>query len=119
VDAAVIDDVLIDDLADRLWSKMVGANCSAVELNLRAKLALEARVLGSGGSPSFGLDRLTTEETASYIGGQAETLRDKHKRRVLGLPQPYHIGRKLFWRRSELDSWIETRREARKSEGAR
>jgi excisionase family DNA binding protein len=104
-------EALIDSLADRLWAKMVGASLDPIDLNLRAKLALEHRLLG-GDKPSFGFDRLSTEEAARYIGVQAETLRDKHKRRVLGCPQPYAIGRKTFWRRSELDSWIETQRRA-------
>ena len=88
---------------------MVGAHCNPVELNLRAKLALEYRLLGSG-APPFGLDKLGTEETAAYIGLQSETLRDKTKRRILGIPTPYNYGRKLFWRRSELDQWIELQR---------
>jgi hypothetical protein len=28
-----------------------------------------------------------------------------------GIPPPYHIGRKLQWRRSDLDRSIETKRE--------
>lgn len=31
----------LDALADRLWSRIVGAQFNPVELNLRAKLALE------------------------------------------------------------------------------
>jgi len=53
---------------------------------------------------------MSASETAAYIGVQAETLRDKSKRRALGIPEPYSIARKLFWRRSELDPWIEARR---------
>jgi len=83
-----------------------------VDLNLRAKLALETRLLGGSRTP-FGLDKLTCEETAAYIGVLAETLRDKTKRRGLGIPEPYHIGRKLYWRRSDVDPWIESRRERR------
>ena len=90
---------------------MVGANCNPIELNLRAKLAIEHRLVG-GNEPPFGLDKLGTEETGAYIGVKAETLRDKTKRRVLGVPMPYSFGRKLFWRRSELDRWIERQRVA-------
>lgn len=100
---------VVDKLADALWARMVGANCDPIELNLRAKLALEYRLVG-GNAPPFGLDRLGTEETAAYTGVKAETLRDKTKRRTLGIPKPYNYGRKLFWRRSELDEWIEKRR---------
>jgi hypothetical protein len=110
-DLALPDDA-ISALADALWAKMVGANCDAVDLNLRAKLALETRLLGGSRTP-FGLDRLSCDETAAYIGVLAETLRDKAKRRALGIPPPYHIGRKLYWRRSDLDPWIEARREQR------
>jgi hypothetical protein len=67
---------VIAGLADALWAKMIGSNCDPVDLNLRAKLALEARLLG-GNSVCFGLDKLGTAETASYIGVQPETLRDK------------------------------------------
>jgi len=111
IDAILPDDVL-DHIAEALWAKMVGANCDPVDLNLRAKLALETRLLGGSRTP-FGLDKLTCEETAAYIGVLAETLRDKTKRRALDIPRPYHIGRKLYWRRSDLDPWIESRREQR------
>jgi predicted DNA-binding transcriptional regulator AlpA len=78
-------------------------------------LALESRLLGGNKVP-FGLDKLGTAETASYIGVQPETLRDKVKRRHLGLPAPYAFARKLFWRRSELDAWIEAQRPTKLSE---
>jgi predicted DNA-binding transcriptional regulator AlpA len=107
-----LPDDTISALADALWARIVGANCDPIDLNLRAKLALETRLLGSK-RPPFGLDKLTCEETAAYIGVLAETLRDKSKRRTLDIPEPYHIGRKLQWRRSDLDPWIESRRERR------
>jgi predicted DNA-binding transcriptional regulator AlpA len=100
----------LDALADRLWARITGAYCDPIELNLRAKLALEYRLSGSTMQPPFGLDRLTAAETAAYIGVQAATLQDNHKRRALGIPAPYSIGRKIFWRRSELDPWIEAQR---------
>ena len=105
----LLPESVVDNLADALWARMVGANCDPIELNLRAKLALEHRLLG-GSAPAFGLDKLGTEETAAYCGVKAETLRDKTKRRILGTPPPYKYGRKLFWRRSELDRWIERQR---------
>ena len=110
---AILPDEALDHIADALWARMVGANCDPVDLNLRAKLALETRLLGGGSRTPFGLDKLTCEETAAYIGVLAETLRDRSKRRALDIPQPYHIGRKLYWRRSDLDPWIEGRRERR------
>jgi predicted DNA-binding transcriptional regulator AlpA len=99
----------IDTLAEALWQRIVGAHCDPIEMNLRAKLALEQRMLGSTSIP-FGLDKLSTAETAAYIGCEPETLRDKTKRKALGIPVPYAMGRKLHWRRSELDVWIEQHR---------
>jgi predicted DNA-binding transcriptional regulator AlpA len=108
-ESLLLTESAVDNLADALWARIVGSNCDPIELNLRAKLALEHRLLG-GSAPPFGLDKLGTEETAAYTGVKAETLRDKTKRRILGIPQPYNYGRKLFWRRSELDQWIERQR---------
>jgi hypothetical protein len=102
----------IDAIADRIWARIVGANFDPLEFNLRAKLALETRLLGPD-RPPFGLDRLNTVETANYVGVKPETLQDRQKRRALGISEPYNIGRKLYWRRSELDAWIETQRETR------
>jgi predicted DNA-binding transcriptional regulator AlpA len=101
---------MLDSIADALWGRIVGVNLDPIEL--RAKLALEQKLLGGAVVP-FGLDKLGTEETAAYIGVQPETLRDRAKRRTLGLPLPYSFGRKLFWRRSELDPWIESKRAVR------
>lgn len=109
-DETTFPDEAIETLADALWSRMVGSHFDPIEFNLRAKLALETRLLGSTSVP-FGLDKLSTVETAAYIGCEPETLRDKTKRKSLGLPQPYSFGRKLHWRRSELDPWIEKQRD--------
>jgi hypothetical protein len=79
----------VDDLADALWARIVGGNCDPIERNLRAKLALEHRLLG-GNATAFGLDKLGTEETVAYSGLTVDTLRDKAKRRVLGIPPPYN-----------------------------
>jgi predicted DNA-binding transcriptional regulator AlpA len=104
-----LSEAVIAQLADELWGRFAGSNCDPIEMNLRAKLALEHSLRGKGALP-FGLDKLGTEETAAYIGIKAETLRDRVKRRILGVPPPYNLGRKLFWRRSELDQWIERQR---------
>lgn len=105
----LITENIVESLADQLWERMVGYHCDPIEFALRAKLALEYCLI-SGGKPPFGLDKLGTEETGAYIGLKPETLRDKTKRRVLGIPRPYSYGRKLFWRRSELDAWVERQR---------
>jgi hypothetical protein len=106
----LIPEGLVESLADQLWSRMVGSRCDPIELNLRAKLALEYRLSGDA-KPPFGLDKLGSDETAAYIGLKVGVLRDRTKRRVLGIPPPYSYGRKLFWRRSELDAWLEMQRD--------
>jgi predicted DNA-binding transcriptional regulator AlpA len=88
---------------------MTGSDFSTVDQHLRAKLAIEQQILGHA-LPPFGLDKLSTEEVASYAGLATETLRQTSKRRALRLPDPYAIGRRLFWRRSEIDAWIEEQR---------
>jgi hypothetical protein len=104
-----LDDKLIGGIADAIYAKLIGANFDAVEADLRLRLALEQRLTGAGAVP-FGLDRLTTTDTAAYLGLQAETLRSTAKRKALNLPDPYNYGKKLFWRRSELDAWVENQR---------
>ena len=93
----ITTDGILDELAEKLWLRMVDAHASPIEFNLMAKLALEQRMLG-GENAAFGLDKLNTAETATYIGLQEQTLHDKKKRRALGIPEPYSVGRKLFWR---------------------
>jgi hypothetical protein len=104
-----LDEKLITSLADAIYSKLIGAGFYVSENDLRLKLALEHRLTGSKTVP-FGLDRLGTADTASYLGLMPETLRSTSKRKQLGLPQPYNFAKKLFWRRSELDDWIEKQR---------
>ena len=105
IDADIVerlDDKLISGIADAIYCKLVGADFDIIGDDLRLRLALEQRLTGSGAVP-FGLDRLTTNDTAAYLGLQAETLRSTAKRKLLRLPEPYNYGKKLFWRRSELD----------------
>jgi hypothetical protein len=112
IDADIVerlDDKLISGIADAIYCKLVGADFDIIGHDLRLRLALEQRLTGSGAVP-FGLDRLTTNDTAAYLGLQAETLRSTAKRKLLGLPEPYNYGKKLFWRRSELDAWVERQR---------
>jgi hypothetical protein len=112
---ASVDDAFSSTLADRIVERLIGANFDAIEADLRLRLAIEQRVAGSSATP-FGLDRLSTSDAALYLGLRAETLRATAKRRQLKLPEPYNYGKKLFWRRSELDAWVEKqRREPRSS----
>jgi hypothetical protein len=104
-----LDDKLIDGIADAIYAKIVGANFDIIEHDLRLRLALEQRLTGNTAVP-FGLDRMSTTDAAAYLGLQAETLRSTAKRKVLGLPTPYSYGKKLYWRRSELDEWVERQR---------
>ncbi len=104
-----VDDAFTTALADKICERLAGIRFDAQEAELRLRLALEQRVTGAS-AISFGLDRLTTIDAARYLGLQPETLRATAKRRLLGLPEPYNYGKKLFWRRSELDAWVETQR---------
>ena len=83
----ILPDDALDRLADALWVAHDWCRVSEIDLQLRAKLALEQRLLPTD-RPPFGLDRLDTPESASYVGVQPETLRDKVKRRQLGIPEP-------------------------------
>jgi predicted DNA-binding transcriptional regulator AlpA len=108
-----LDDRLISGIAAAIYSKLVGADFDVIDHDLRLRLALEQRLTGSHSVP-FGLDRLSTTDAAAYLGLQAETLRATAKRKALDLPTPYTYGKKLYWRRSELDAWVEQqRRDAR------
>lgn len=90
-----LSETTIENLANELWGRIVGAHCDPIEFNLRAKLALEQRILGTTGKP-FGLDKLSAAEAAVYIGVRTETLQDKHKRRLLGVSEPYSFGGKTI-----------------------
>ena len=99
----------IDEIADRLYARFVGSDISVIGQELRMRLLLEQN-LNPGAPVPFGIDRLDVWQTAEYIGLKPETLRDRTKRRKLGMPDPFSIGKKLAWRRSELDGWIEGQR---------
>ena len=99
----------IDEIADRLYARFVGSDISVIGQELRMRLLLEQN-LNPGAPVPYGLDRLDVWQTAEYIGLKPETLRDRTKRRKLGMPNPFSIGKKLAWRRSELDGWIEGQR---------
>jgi predicted DNA-binding transcriptional regulator AlpA len=103
---------VIDSIADAIWARMVGSSFDPAEHHLKVQLAMEQRY-GPAGAVPFGLDRLTTEDTAAYLGLRPETLHDRVKRSRLALPEPYRYGKKLFWRRSELDRWVEHQRDTK------
>jgi hypothetical protein len=109
--SASVDEAFTTALADKICERLTGVHFDAQEADLRLRLALEQRVTGRGATP-FGLDRLSTSDVALYLGLRAETLRARAKRRQMGLPEPYTYGKKLFWRRSELDAWVEQQRRA-------
>jgi predicted DNA-binding transcriptional regulator AlpA len=99
----------IDEIAERLYARFVGSEISVIGQELRLRLLLEQNIK-PGATVPFGLDRLDVWQTAEYLGLKAETLRDRVKRRKLGMPEPFTIGKKLAWRRSELDQWVEGQR---------
>jgi predicted DNA-binding transcriptional regulator AlpA len=97
----------LDEIADRLYARLVGSDISVMGQELRMRLLLEQN-LNPGAPVPYGIDRLDVRRpSTSYIGLKPETLRDRAKRRKLGMPDPFSIGKKLAWRRSELDGWIE------------
>lgn len=100
------DSSFLDQLATSIVDRLISPS---LECNLRLRLALEHRL--AGGSIPFGLERLNTDDAATYLGIKAETMRSTAKRRGLDLPTPYNFAKKLYWRRSELDAWVERRRE--------
>lgn len=101
---------LIASIADAIWARMVGSHFDPAEHHLKMQLAVQQHFAPSGAIP-FGLDRLTTDDAAAYLGLRPETLHDRVKRSRLALPEPYRYGKKLFWRRSELDRWVEHQRD--------
>jgi hypothetical protein len=103
------DSQLVEEIANAIYAKLVGADFDVIDHDLKLRLALERRLTGEGKTP-FGLDRLNTVDAATYLGLQAETFRSTAKRKQLRLPQPYNFGKKLFWRRTELDAWVERQR---------
>jgi excisionase family DNA binding protein len=100
---------LISSIADAVYAKLVGANFDIIENDLRLRLAIEQRLTGNTTAP-YGLDRMSTVDAAAYLGVMPETLRSIAKRKSLRLPEPYGYAKKLFFRRSELDAWIERQR---------
>ena len=58
---------VLASIADAIWARMVGSRFDPAEHHLKVQLAMEQRFGPSGAIP-FGLDRLTTEDTAAYLG---------------------------------------------------
>ncbi|MDR3408981.1 MAG: helix-turn-helix domain-containing protein [Methylovirgula sp.] len=104
-----IDDDAIKDLAFQLWAHLYYAGAEPRDLNLWTALAIETKLAARGGPP-FGLDRLNPSEMAAYLGIADEIVSNRTKRQHFGLPEPFAIGHRLYWRRSELDEWIEAQR---------
>lgn len=59
--------------------------------------------------PNFQSDRLTRPEAAQYLGLKPTTLEADVVFRRLNIPF-YRIGSRVFYRRSDLDQWLESRR---------
>ena len=60
-------------------------------------------------SPSFDQDRLTREEAARYLGVSPTTLIIDARQQHLNVPF-YRVGKRCYYRRSELDAWLESHR---------
>lgn len=74
-------------------------------------MALSMATLVHGNRPAFDQDRLDREAAARYLGVAFSTLENDVVTQRLGVPF-YRIGRKPYYRRSDLDQWIESRRVA-------
>lgn len=61
----------------------------------------------------FDGDRMTRDEAAAYLGFSRGTLEVDACTRQLGVPF-YKLGRRVFYRRSDLNEWIESRRIAKR-----
>ena len=59
--------------------------------------------------PPFDEDRMTRSQAAAYIGLSPATLATDATRKQLGIPF-YRLGNRVFYRKSDLDVWLETRR---------
>jgi excisionase family DNA binding protein len=57
----------------------------------------------------FPEDRLNRKEAASYLGVALVTLAQDVSEKRLNVPF-YRVGKKVFYRRTELEVWLESRR---------
>jgi hypothetical protein len=57
---------------------------------------------------NFQQERFNRPQAASYVGLQPTTLEADATRHQLGIPY-YRVGRRVFYRKSDLDHWLETR----------
>ena len=69
----------------------------------------QAQAIERGTRPPFDVDRMTREEAARFLGLEVSTLEADVSRRKLAIPF-YRIGRLVYYRRSELEAWVEARR---------
>ena len=61
-------------------------------------------------TPAFDADRLTTPQAAAYIGVAEISLKIDRVTDRLGAIPFYRVGRLIYYRRSDLDKWLEDRR---------
>lgn len=66
---------------------------------------------------NFQNDRMTRPTAAEYLGLKVPTLEADVVSRRLGIPF-YKLGSRVYYRKSDLDTWIEARRVAPVAEGA-
>ena len=59
--------------------------------------------------PDFPSDRLTRQQAADYLGLKLATLEADVSTRRLSIPF-YRLGGRVFYRRSDLEAWLESRR---------
>lgn len=59
--------------------------------------------------PRFAEDRLTTPQAAVHIGVAPFSLKSDRRTRNLGVPF-YKIGRLIYYRQTDLEEWLVSRR---------
>lgn len=62
-------------------------------------------------SPDFSQDRMTRKQAAEYVGLRTSALEADVSRQRLRIPF-YRIATRVFYRKSDLDAWIEQHRVA-------
>lgn len=62
--------------------------------------------------PSFETDRIGFDEAARITGLASTSLQLREIRERLSIPH-YKVGRRIFFRRSEIEAWVEGRRQGK------
>lgn len=70
--------------------------------------------------PATSLRLINSDEAAEALGKPSgDALRASYRRNPGGVPAPVRIGRRLYWDRSDVESWVSKRTEETKARAAR